>query len=443
MQVLLFYRPRSVVSEGLATYVESSLRRRFGSESVREVAGAFSRADQAVFYGQQAVLVAMLGGRWQQPSQTGGERQWDALLHAMLGGIPCIPVLLGDARTPDPGLLPEALAALLRQRPLRLNWGPALGPQLTRLYEHIELGGSPLEDPAWGAGHGKVVPPAYGPSSRPSMYGPDDLGDEPEDDEPVTTILPKSNVLRAMARGELGTGEGDSWARQPYSAARVADGHANTPLSVPPASTGASVSGTIDGGPLEGVWGSFSLWRLRVLGWGTVAALTLVLYLAWFGVPGSLRRELGWETTQLASTVATPAPPAGPDDFEGAELAGVGDEGSQVVEASEEDEEGDDDLEQVALPPEPEAAGEVDLAEPSRKHVMAAIHSVQKDARACGYEGATFVNVTVEGRSGRVINAAADRSIGEASQCIARAVRRARFPRFAKPEFRIKLLLRL
>lgn len=83
------------------------------------------------------------------------------------------------------------------------------------------------------------------------------------------------------------------------------------------------------------------------------------------------------------------------------------------------------------------AATEPALPEaPTRAQVIAAMRKVTPAATACfkGTPGKSVVAFSVVGKTGRVVGA---HGTGSAGSCIARVVRRARFPKFAKPRFEI------
>lgn len=82
---------------------------------------------------------------------------------------------------------------------------------------------------------------------------------------------------------------------------------------------------------------------------------------------------------------------------------------------------------------------------PARDEVMEAMNSVRSAVGACsnGESGVAFANVTVAGKTGRVINATIEGPTGSVGSCIARAVRKARFPRFKSETFKVKFPFRL
>ena len=236
------------------------------------------------------------------------------------------------------------------------------------------------------------------------------------------------------------------------------------------------------------------LMATRLAGWGMLSVFTAYMAAAWFGLPHSWEQALGisMPTVALRSTTnmdtairsAAVSPMLGLDQR--AVLEGV----RQVVDGAT----------QVGEEPEsaslPTSGGEVQLQstertssaksvgpdglteglatageevshvgtveqggdavqdsagvpglhlprQPSRDQVRQALSGVQARARSCGYEGEMFVNITVEGATGRVINASTDRARGTVASCIARAIRRADFPRFSRKKFRIKVMLKL
>ena len=92
------------------------------------------------------------------------------------------------------------------------------------------------------------------------------------------------------------------------------------------------------------------------------------------------------------------------------------------------------------------AAADSNLPEkPSRDQVMTAMNGVKSAVSDCGKgaSGVAFANVTVAGTTGRVTNATIEGQTGEVGSCIARAVRKARFPRFKAPSFKVKFPFRL
>ncbi len=86
------------------------------------------------------------------------------------------------------------------------------------------------------------------------------------------------------------------------------------------------------------------------------------------------------------------------------------------------------------------AAAKPDLPEtPSRDQVRSAMSSVQSAVQACssGSGGVAIVTVNVAGATGRVTNAEVSGVTGPAGSCIAKAVRKARFPKFSSRVFKI------
>ena len=76
---------------------------------------------------------------------------------------------------------------------------------------------------------------------------------------------------------------------------------------------------------------------------------------------------------------------------------------------------------------------------------MNAMNGVKDAVSACanGASGVAFANVTVAGTTGRVTNATIEGQSGEVGSCIARAVRKAKFPRFKSANFKVKFPFRL
>jgi hypothetical protein len=72
------------------------------------------------------------------------------------------------------------------------------------------------------------------------------------------------------------------------------------------------------------------------------------------------------------------------------------------------------------------------LEQPDRAQVIAAMSAVQPAATACfgAAHGTATANIRVLGSSGRVTTAQVTGQPGAIGSCIARAVRRARFPKF-------------
>ncbi|HEX2677589.1 MAG TPA: GYF domain-containing protein [Polyangiales bacterium] len=82
---------------------------------------------------------------------------------------------------------------------------------------------------------------------------------------------------------------------------------------------------------------------------------------------------------------------------------------------------------------------------PSRDDVLSAMNGVKDDVKACGkgQTGVAFANVSVSGKTGRVTNAEITGITGEAGSCIARAVRKATFPKFQSDSFQVKFPFKL
>ncbi|MCG8556520.1 MAG: zinc-ribbon domain-containing protein [Proteobacteria bacterium] len=84
---------------------------------------------------------------------------------------------------------------------------------------------------------------------------------------------------------------------------------------------------------------------------------------------------------------------------------------------------------------------------PSRDQVMKALRAVQRSVKNCSKSehGVAMTTITVSGSNGRVRSAkvSGDYAGTRAGSCIARAVRKARFPKFKKPEFKIQFPFRL
>mgnify|MGYP001106507297 CR=1 FL=1 len=81
---------------------------------------------------------------------------------------------------------------------------------------------------------------------------------------------------------------------------------------------------------------------------------------------------------------------------------------------------------------------------PSRDQVLKALRAVQPRVSACakGKRGVALADIVV-GSSGRVKSVRVSRVKGPTASCIARAVRRAKFPRFADPRFSVKFPFKL
>lgn len=82
---------------------------------------------------------------------------------------------------------------------------------------------------------------------------------------------------------------------------------------------------------------------------------------------------------------------------------------------------------------------------PGRKDVVAAMKKVSGAVSKCskGAGGVAFANVTVAGSTGRVKSVQVEGQTGAVGSCIARAVRKARFPRFKSNVFKVKYPFRL
>jgi hypothetical protein len=87
------------------------------------------------------------------------------------------------------------------------------------------------------------------------------------------------------------------------------------------------------------------------------------------------------------------------------------------------------------------AAPKSNLADtPTRDQVKSAMDSVKGDVSACaksGETGVATVTVSVAGETGRVTNAQVSGVTGPIGSCIAQAVRKASFPKFANKVFKI------
>jgi predicted Zn finger-like uncharacterized protein len=91
------------------------------------------------------------------------------------------------------------------------------------------------------------------------------------------------------------------------------------------------------------------------------------------------------------------------------------------------------------------AAAESLPEKPSRDDVLKAMKGVTDAVKACapGQAGVAFANVTVVGKTGRVGNVDVTGVTGEPGSCIARAVRKAVFPKFSAENFQVKFPFRL
>ena len=76
---------------------------------------------------------------------------------------------------------------------------------------------------------------------------------------------------------------------------------------------------------------------------------------------------------------------------------------------------------------------------------MSAMNGVKDAVKACGNgaSGVAFANITVSGKTGRVSGADITGITGEAGSCIARAVRKASFPKFSQDTFQVKFPFKL
>jgi predicted Zn finger-like uncharacterized protein len=80
---------------------------------------------------------------------------------------------------------------------------------------------------------------------------------------------------------------------------------------------------------------------------------------------------------------------------------------------------------------------------PSREDVLSAMNGVKDAVKACGGTGVAIASVTVSGKTGRVSGAEISGVTGEAGSCIARAVRKASFPKFQTDSFQVKYPFKL
>lgn len=82
---------------------------------------------------------------------------------------------------------------------------------------------------------------------------------------------------------------------------------------------------------------------------------------------------------------------------------------------------------------------------PGRNDVIKAMNGVKSAVKACakGASGTAIANITVKGKTGRVSAAQIDGQTGAVGSCIARAVRKARFPKFKNATFQVKYPFRL
>jgi hypothetical protein len=86
-------------------------------------------------------------------------------------------------------------------------------------------------------------------------------------------------------------------------------------------------------------------------------------------------------------------------------------------------------------------------ATPTRADVLKAMRDVEDEVRACAQgqdaKGTAAVAFTVAGPTGRISGVRVTGIQGEAGSCIARAVRAAQFPKFAKSDFKVNYPYRL
>ena len=82
---------------------------------------------------------------------------------------------------------------------------------------------------------------------------------------------------------------------------------------------------------------------------------------------------------------------------------------------------------------------------PTREDVISAMKGVTDAVKACGkgQSGVAFANISVSGKTGRVGNVEVTGITGEAGSCIAKAVRKASFPKFKSETFQVKFPFRL
>jgi predicted Zn finger-like uncharacterized protein len=95
-------------------------------------------------------------------------------------------------------------------------------------------------------------------------------------------------------------------------------------------------------------------------------------------------------------------------------------------------------------PPAP-AADDNLQPKPTRDQVLEAMNGVKGEVQACaqGATGVAFAEVTVSGATGRVTNAQISGQTGAIGSCIARVVRKAKFPKFKEATFQVKFPYRL
>jgi hypothetical protein len=93
-----------------------------------------------------------------------------------------------------------------------------------------------------------------------------------------------------------------------------------------------------------------------------------------------------------------------------------------------------------------EAAAAANLPDkPTRDDVLSAMNGVKDAVKACakGAGGVAIANITVAGKSGRVSNVEVSGITGDVGSCIAKAVRKASFPKFKADDFQVKFPFRL
>ncbi|MDH5676149.1 MAG: zinc-ribbon domain-containing protein [Myxococcales bacterium] len=83
--------------------------------------------------------------------------------------------------------------------------------------------------------------------------------------------------------------------------------------------------------------------------------------------------------------------------------------------------------------------------QPSRSEVISAMNGVKGAVQACagGASGTAMVNITVAGSTGRVTSAQVSGVTGAPGSCIAKAVRKAKFPKFSQSVFKVNFPFRL
>lgn len=84
-------------------------------------------------------------------------------------------------------------------------------------------------------------------------------------------------------------------------------------------------------------------------------------------------------------------------------------------------------------------------AEPSRAQILSAIRAVLPSAKACGRGagGTAQSRITVAGSTGRAVDVKVSGVDAAVGNCIANALRKARFPKFSKPTFNVSYPIRL